>query len=89
MPMPRLEGNELKKLQKSVAKTHANAKKSGRPFTEYECPHCKQQIETPQPLMNAVGTKGHWDSMKTCTNCGQFNFVRVWPDGRTEVVNLG
>ena len=49
------------------------------------CSNCHCQNKTIKPLQSEVSTKGYWDSGKKCALCGHVNFVKVYPDGKTEV----
>jgi len=35
-----------------------------------------------------VDSSAYWDSAKTCINCGGINWVKTWPDGKTEVIAM-
>lgn len=61
------------------------AKSSAR-FTIYRCNHCKKLEPVHAPKTKAdCGSKGYWDSLTTttCLSCGRYNFVFIWPNGRT------
>lgn len=58
---------------------------SGKKATSWTCPHCDDEQITTQPTQDDVGSKGYWDSAKTCTACGHLSFVEVFPDGTTGV----
>jgi len=62
---------------------------SGNKVTSYVCQHCKKKIKTPQPTKKLVDSRGYWDSMKKCYECGGFNFVLIYPTGKTEVKTWG
>lgn len=63
------------------------AKLKGMQFSTHTCPHCESKLETPQPTKKEVTSKGYWESMKTCYECGKPVFVKTWPTGKTEVVD--
>lgn len=60
----------------------------GKKLTRYICPHCGNSVETPRPRKIDVSSKGYWDSAKTCVECGEVNFLKVWPDGKTSIEPL-
>ena len=35
------------------------------------CPYCSEPNKTTIPEKKDVGSKGYWDSLTTCYNCGQ------------------
>ena len=76
-----MEMAELEKLRTEDARFNERWKKRGGLLTAYLCDHCKELIETRQPADRDVGSQGCWSSIKTCTNCGELNFVRVYPTG--------
>lgn len=63
----------------------------GGKVTEWTCQNedCDSVIETPQPTKEQVGSKGYWDGMKECPECGTHNFVKVYPNGATDSQLLG
>lgn len=73
---------ELSALRGAVAVFLDRWKKSGGKTTHYTCQHCRREIETRQPKPGDQA----WDSMTRCTECGELNFVVVYPDGTTRVV---
>lgn len=79
---------ELKQFKHTVLSTFKKMKADGREFTTYKCPHCLKKIDTLKPSEDAVGNKGYWDSAKGCYECGKPAFVKTWPNGTTEVINL-
>lgn len=80
---------EIKKLNKANKIRLERWLKEGNKITTYNCLYCKKDIETAQPKKNMVGSKGFWDSAMICTNCGKISFVRVYPNGKTEVFRIG
>jgi hypothetical protein len=75
---------DLKKDMKAYLKRwKANRKKT----TTYKCQHCLEYIEVPcpGPQDTAGNGKNFWDSLTTCTNCGNWNFVYTYPSGFTRV----
>ncbi len=75
---------DVKELQKTMHEYHQKILKNGGALTYYFCHHCAEMIPTVQPTEDLVTGKGYWDSVTTCTNCGDMNFVAVYPDGRTD-----
>jgi len=54
----------------------------------YNCPECFKDIETIRPRTDQVDKPGGcWDSAKSCPECGEVSWVKVWPSGKTEVVS--
>ena len=62
--------------------------KDGKKLTSYVCPHCLKGVATPQPTEDLVSSKGYWDSVKVCVNCGKLSFLKVYPNGKTKVTKL-
>lgn len=79
--------NQLATLKADTLEWFAKAAGKGQTFTSYECCHCKKKITTPKPKKSEVTSKGYWDGMKTCYECGKPSYVRTFPNGKTEVVN--
>jgi len=81
---------ELKKLNEANKTYMDRWLKDGNKVTTYTCQHCKKMIPTRQPKKNMVNKeKGFWDSAIICIECGNINFVRVYPSGKTESFKLG
>lgn len=76
----------MKKFKKDVLEWLENFKSKGGTVTTYVCPHCESTLETPQPTKNQVGSKGYWDSMKSCYECEKPSFVKTFPNGKTEIL---
>lgn len=63
--------------------------KSNRKTAIYNCPNCFKDIETIRPTRDQVRCiGGFWDGAKGCPECGEVSWVRVWPSGKTEVVDM-
>jgi len=63
-------------------------KKIGGKTTFYTCKHCSKKIETRIPTVDLCSNKGYWDNATTCLECGELNFICVYPSGRTRVTKL-
>lgn len=81
----KMKGADLKDLRKRAAQFNRSWQRKGGLLTEYTCQGCRKKVPMRRPRAKDVGEKGYWDSLTTCTHCGQLNFVVVWPTGRTEV----
>lgn len=77
-----------KKFLKEVEKRFGIWEKNGGEFTKYKCGHCKKMIKARKPKEEQCGSKGYWDSCKTCINCGGMNLVAVFPTGVTSVTKM-
>jgi len=84
-----MKRKELTKLRNDTKKRNLDWLKEGNKNTFYKCEHCLNLIETIQPQKKMVTSKGFWDSAMVCINCGEINFVRVYPSGKTESFKLG
>lgn len=74
----------MKKLKTDMLDWLDKYKSTGGKITTYVCPHCQSILETPKA--HGVGSKGYWDSLKVCYECEKPSFVKVWPNGKTEVL---
>lgn len=80
---------DLSKLRESMAEYLEKWVSAGHKLTSYRCRKCgiEETVRRPEPDM--VQAKGYWDSTRQCTHCGDLNFVKVWPSGRTSAVEVG
>lgn len=83
-----METTQLKKVKENAKLFHDRVVSNGGTLTTYKCNHCEQKIECVQPTTAQVTDKGHWDGLKTCTNCGGLNFVKTWPTGKTKSIKV-
>lgn len=74
----------LIKLREQMVEHFARLVASGWKFTAWRCTRCRHLIPHSCPKTGDVGSKGYWDSATTCLSCGNVDFVRIWPTGRTE-----
>jgi hypothetical protein len=59
--------------------------KNGGKITKYKCNHCKSKIDCIRPTKDLISkNKKYWDNVKICSNCGKLNFVKIYPNGKTE-----
>jgi len=78
-----LTPRQLQKVRVADADYLARWKESGRKTAFWFCDHCNSSIETTRPQRKDVHPGGCWDSLKTCTNCGNFSMVQVFSSGKT------
>jgi hypothetical protein len=78
-----LKGKALRELRKQSTEFMERWKAAGKKVASYFCPHCQTQQETIRPTRKEVGSKGHWDGLKTCVKCGKGAMVQVFPNGKT------
>lgn len=62
-----------------------NWKAKGNKTTFYTCQYCNGKIETTQPNVDSVDSRGYWDTIMECPKCNYLNFVKVYPNGKTKV----
>lgn len=74
----------LKALREAVDVCNKKWRELGHEMSAYTCNHCDKEIPTRRPDESMVTSKGFWDSCPTCTNCGECNFVKVFPNGSTQ-----
>lgn len=79
---------KLKQIQIALYHMQDAWVKRGNKLTRYTCQHCKMSLPTKQPNAVMVQAKGYWDSAMICANCGGFNFLCVWPNGKTKAVKI-
>lgn len=62
----------MKRLKEAHKKFIAQYKNNGHKVTKLSCPHCSEEIETPEGPKNEV-----WDSIASCPNCERLYFKIV------------
>ena len=80
---------QLEKLRAANDAYLARWKGGGRKTTQWKCQHCHASNEHAQPRKGDLGPgRDCWSSMMVCVHCGELNFVKIFPDGYTELVAL-
>ena len=79
---------ELLKIKKSTLLLNQDWVKEGKKIGSYLCNHCFKNIPCRIPSKNDVSSKGFWDSACICLECGNCNFVKKYPTGKTESFKL-
>jgi len=79
-----MDNEELLQVKERMKVFHDRHISQGGKMTQYTCNHCEKKIPTIQPDEKLVSAKGYWDSVTTCPECGELNFVCVWTDGKTK-----
>lgn len=79
----------MKNLKSFHGKVMKNWEDGGNKISYYICSHCRERIKTRRPGKLMVTAKGYWDSVKVCPLCGKYDFVLVYPSGKTVVKKIG
>jgi hypothetical protein len=84
-----MKEKELKKIKDSCYKMLVQWAISGKKLGVYKCKHCKNDIPCRIPDKKDVSSKGFWDSTTICLECGNLNFVKEYPNGKTIAIKMG
>src|SRR4051812_15598478 len=76
-----VKGKALLTLREKTLAFMTARMKAKKPIAIYQCPICDASIAAAQPRKDEANSRGCWDSLRTCTNCGGVHFAAVYPDG--------
>lgn len=74
-----MKKQQLKKLKEEVLLYNEKWKAGNKPLRIYDCPVCGKPNQTPMPTSDLVSSKGYWDSLTTCYECGNPYFIVKYP----------
>lgn len=74
-----MKPKELAKLKDDCIAYNKKWSESKKPLKIYDCPCCGKPIQTPMPTRKLVDSRGYWDSLTTCYECGDVYFIVKYP----------
>jgi hypothetical protein len=81
-----MTNKELEKIKKSTLCLIEDWKSKGKKEGKYHCNHCHKEIPCRIPNNADVTSRGYWDSACICLECGNCNFVKFYPSGKTKSI---
>lgn len=81
------EQKQLANLKKATTEYLIKWETKGGKTGGFFCPHCNQPNKTTIPAnKNDCASKGYWDSLMTCYECGGLFMTFRYPNGNIQVV---
>lgn len=80
------EQHDLTHLKEQTLAYLAKWKTKGGKTGGFFCPHCNCGNETTVPGKKDVSSKGYWDALTTCYECGGLFMTFRYPGGRIEAI---
>lgn len=75
----------LSKLKTQTLTWLENWENKGGKVSGFFCPHCGKLNKTTMPTKKDVCSKGYWDSLTTCYECGGLFMSYRYPNGEIQV----